>query len=184
MKIAVIVGSLRKESFNRKVANVLVSLAPKTLAMEFVEIGDLALFNEDLEDAPPASWTKFQEKITSVDGILFVTPEYNRSVPGVLKNAIDIGSRESTFSKNAWSGKVGAVATASPGTAGGTNGHHHLRQSLMAVNVAVMPQPEVCLSRVHELFDANGLLLNEKTKAFLQKFMAEFAAWALTIKSD
>lgn len=175
MKIAVLVGSLRKESLNRKTANVLISLAPESLEMEIIEIGELALYNEDLEVAPPESWMKFREKIRSFDGVLFVTPEYNRSVPGVLKNAIDVGSRP--YVKNIWAGKPGAVISASPGAAGGFGANHHLRQSLTAVDIPVMPQPEVYLGHASELFDASGSLTNEKTKAFLRKFITAYAAW-------
>ncbi len=177
MKIAVLIGSLRKESYNRRVANTLISLAPKPLELEIVEIGDLPLFNEDLEgSSQPAAWTKFQEKIRSVDGILFCSPEYNRSMPPAIKNAVDIGSRG--LDGNVWTGKSAGVTTASLGAAGGTHSHHHLRLSLAAVGVAVLPQPEVCLGKVQDFFDPSGTMTNEKTKAFLVKFLTAYASFA------
>src|SRR3974390_138502 len=122
--VAVLVGSLRKDSINRKVANALAELAPKGLKLSIVEIGQLPLYNPDVDDKPPAEWTAFRERIRAADAVLFVTPEYNRSVPAPLKNAIDVGSRP--YGKSAWSGKPGAVVSASPGAIGGGGGHHPL----------------------------------------------------------
>ena len=139
-RIAVIVGSLRKESLNRKMAKALAALAPETLKLEIVEIGRLTLFNQDYENNPPAEWTEFREQLRNYDGFLFVTPEYNRSVPGVLKNAIDVGSRP--YGKSVWSGKPGAVISVSPGSLGGFGANQHLRQSLACLNVPIMPRPE------------------------------------------
>src|SRR5690348_11585959 len=125
--IAVVVGSLRAESINRKLAHELVRLAPAGLAFDFVEIGALPLYNQDLDEAPPAEWEAFRAAIRAKDAVLFVTPEYNRSVPGVLKNAIDVGSRP--YGHSAWAKKPAAVVTASPGALGGFGSNHHLRQS-------------------------------------------------------
>ncbi|MGV8863544.1 MAG: NADPH-dependent FMN reductase [Pseudomonas sp.] len=173
--IAVVVGSLRKDSINRKVARALVALAPSSLKLNIVEIGDLPLYNEDIDiDSPPAAYTAFRQQISAADGVLFVTPEYNRSVPGVLKNAIDVGSRP--YGKSAWGGKPGAVVSASPGAIGGFGANHHLRQSLVFLNVPCMQQPEAYLGNAGTFFDAAGTV-SEQTKPFLQTFINAFAAW-------
>jgi chromate reductase, NAD(P)H dehydrogenase (quinone) len=174
-KIAVIVGSLRKESYNRKMAKVLAALAPESLKLDIVEIGGLTLYNQDFDDNPPADWTEFRERLLSFDGFLFVTPEYNRSVPGVLKNAIDVGSRP--YGKSVWNGKPGAIISVSPGAMGGFGANHHLRQSLVFLNVPTMQQPEAYIANAGKLFDENGLLINDSTKEFSAKFMNAFAAW-------
>jgi chromate reductase len=176
--VAVIVGSLRKESINRKVACALADLAPSELALSIVEIGQLPLYNQDLDENPPAAWTRFRERIQAADAVLFVTPEYNRSVPAALKNAIDVGSRP--YGHSAWNGKPGAVVSASPGAIGGFGANHHLRQSLVFLNVPAMPQPEAYLGGADKLFDASGKLVNEGTGKFLQGFMQSFAGWILT----
>jgi chromate reductase, NAD(P)H dehydrogenase (quinone) len=177
-KIAVLVGSLRKESYNRKMAKALIELAPASLELQLVNIGDLALYNEDLEASPPESWKRFREQIRTFDGVLFVTPEYNRSVPAVLKNAIDIGSRPKE--NNVWNSKPGAVVSVSTGVIGGFGANHHLRQSLVFVNVPVMPQPEAYIGGAAKLFDETGNLINESTKEFMKKFIDAFAAWVDT----
>ena len=173
--VAVIVGSLRKESINRKVANALIELAPSGLKPSIVEIGQLPLYNQDNDDNPPAEWTAFREHIRAADAVLFVTPEYNRSVPAALKNAIDVGSPP--YGKSAWSGKPGAVVSASPGAIGGFGANHHLRQSLVFLNIPAMPQPEAYIFGADKLFDANGKLNNDGTRKFLQGFMQAYAAW-------
>jgi len=173
--IAIIVGSLRKGSINRKVANALIELAPEGLRLGIVEIGDLPLYNQDLDETPPAAWTAFRARIAAADAVLFVTPEHNRSVPAAMKNALDVGSRP--YGKSVWSGKPGAVVSASPGAAGGFGANHHLRQSLVFLNVPAMPQPEVYLGGADKLFDAEGKLANEGTRKFLQGFMQAYAAW-------
>jgi chromate reductase, NAD(P)H dehydrogenase (quinone) len=173
--VAVIVGSLRKDSINRKVANALVELAPASLKLAIVEIGDLPIYNQDADADSPAAWTQFRERIRAADALLFVTPEHNRSVPAALKNAIDIGSRP--YGKSAWNGKPGAVVSASPGAIGGFGANHHLRQSLVFLNVPAMPQPEAYLGGADKLFDAQGKLANEGTRKFLQEFMQAFGTW-------
>jgi chromate reductase, NAD(P)H dehydrogenase (quinone) len=173
--VAVIVGSLRKDSINRKVANALVELAPASLQLGIVEIGELPIYNQDGDANPPAAWTQFRERIRAADAVLFVTPEHNRSVPAALKNALDIGSRP--YGKSAWNGKPGAVVSASPGAIGGFGANHHLRQSLVFLNVPAMPQPEAYLGGADKLFDAQGKLANDGTRKFLQDFMQAFAAW-------
>lgn len=174
-RIAVLVGSLRKASFTRKVTRVLIALAPESLTLEILELGELQVYNQNLEEIPPVTWTAFRRRLKSFDGFLFVTPEYNRSVPALLKNALDIGSRP--YGKNCWEGKPGAVVSVSPGQLGGFGANHHLRQSLMAVNVLAMAQPEAYLAGVAKLFDDSGNLANESTRKFLRKFMEAFAAW-------
>ena len=173
--VAVIIGSLRKDSMNRKVANALIELAPSALKLRVVEIGQLPIFNPDDDENPPAAWTEFRERINAADAVLFVTPEYNRSVPGALKNAIDIGSRPQ--GKNVWSGKPGAVVSASPGSIGGFGANHHLRQSLVFLNVPAMAQPEVYLGSANKLFDASGRLANDGTRKFLESFLQAYADW-------
>ena len=176
--IAVLVGSLRKESFNRKMAKALMKQSPDSLSLEIIEIGGLPLYNQDLDDSPPAAWTEFRERLKKVDGVLFVTPEYNRSVPGVLKNAIDVGSRP--YGKNAWAEKPGAVVSVSPGAIGGFGANHHLRQSLVFLDVPAMPQPEAYIGKAGDLFDERGDLSNESTREFAAEFMNAFAAWVET----
>src|ERR1700741_1927438 len=138
--VAVMVGSLRKGSINRKVATALRELAPASLKLEIIEIGHLPLYNQDQDAKPPAEWTAFRQRIKDADAILFVTPEYNRSVPAPLKNAIDVGSRP--YGQNAWSGKPAAIVSAAPGPTGAFGANHHLRQSLVFLNVPAMQQPE------------------------------------------
>lgn len=173
-KIAVLVGSLRKESFNRKIANALKEMAPASLSLDIVEIGDMPHYNEDTEANPPPSWTAFRERIKAADGVLFVTPEYNRSIPGVLKNAIDVGSRP--YSESVWNGKPGAVVSASPGGMGAFGAAHILRQSTVALNILMMQQPEAHIANVAQIFDEQGRLA-EKTGNFLKKFIDAYAAW-------
>jgi chromate reductase len=177
-KIAVIVGSLRKDSFNRKMAKALMEVAPHTLEFEAVEIAGLPLYNQDIDDTPPEPWTEFREQIRKADGILFVTPEYNRSVPGVLKNAIDVGSRP--YGKSAWAGKPAAVMSVSPGAIGGFGANHHLRQSLVFLGMPAMAQPEAYSGNAARLFDEAGTFLNSSTREFAAKFMASFEAWVET----
>jgi chromate reductase, NAD(P)H dehydrogenase (quinone) len=174
-KVAVLVGSLRKESLNRKTANALIRLAPASLALEIVEIGDLPLYHEDIEQAPPPQWTAFRERVVAADAVLFVTPEYNRSVPGVLKNAIDVGSRP--HGKNVWRGKPGAVMSVSPGKLGGFGANHHLRQSLVFLDVPAMQQPEAYVGGADKLFDEKRELSNPATREFLTKFLQAFERW-------
>ncbi len=173
--IAVIVGSLRKASLNRKTARTLVEIAPQSLKLEIVEIGALALFNEDVDHDAPREWTAFRERIGRADGVLFVTPEYNRGVPGALKNAIDVGSRP--HGQNRWEGKPGGVISVSPGAIGGFGANHHLRQSLVFLNVPVLQQPEAYIGGAGKMFDESGKMTNEQTRAFLAKFLDAYAAW-------
>jgi len=177
MKVAVLVGSLRRESFSRKTAKTLAALAPASLTLEIVEIGDLPIYNQDGDDdgKPPAAWTTFRQRIRGYEGVIFVTPEYNRSVPAVLKNAIDVGSRP--YGQSVWAGKPGAVVSVSPGVIGGFGANHHLRQSLVFLDVPAMQQPEAYIGGATNLFDAEGRLSSERTREFLSRFMEAFAVW-------
>ncbi len=174
-KVAVLVGSLRKASLNRRMAHALAALAPSGLSLEIVEIGSLPLYNQDLDDAPPEAWVAFRDKVRAADAVLFVSPEYNRSVPGVLKNAIDVGSRP--YGKSVWSGKPGAVVTVAPGAMGGFGANHHLRQSMVFLNVPMMQQPEAYVGGADKLLDDAGNVTNENTRKFLEAFMTAYAAW-------
>ena len=178
--VAVIVGSLRKGSFNRKTANALIALAPEMLRLEIVEIGHLPLYNQDLDDEgkPPAPWVTFRDKIRPANAVLFVTPEYNRSVPGVLKNAIDVGSRP--YGHSVWSKKPAAIISVSPGAIGGFGANHHLRQSLVFLDMPPMQQPEAYIGGAATLFAEGGAVQNESTGQFFQNFMQRFAAWIET----
>ncbi|MDD5022148.1 MAG: NAD(P)H-dependent oxidoreductase [Endomicrobiaceae bacterium] len=176
-KIALIVGSLRKDSFNRKVANTLIKLAPSSLNLEILEIGELSLYNEDLDSNPPAPWTNFRNKLKTFDGVIFLTPEYNRSYTAPIKNALDIGSRP--YGQSVWSGKPGAVISVSQGPFGGFGANHHLRQPLVFLNIPVMQQPEAYIGNVASLFDEKGNLINDSTKNFLQKFLEMYSQWVL-----
>ena len=179
--IAVVVGSLRKESINRKVALALADLAPAHLKLNIVEIGDLPLYNEDIDVSPPAAYSTFRDQVASSDALLFVTPEYNRSVPAPLKNAIDVGSRP--YGKSAWSGKPGAIISVSPGAIGGFGANHHLRQSLVFLDVPCMQQPEAYLGGAGSAFDEAGKL-SESVKPFLQNFINAYAKWVEQYKKD
>jgi chromate reductase len=174
-KVAVIVGSLRKESLNRKTAEALARLAPDSLALEIVEIGALPFYDQDLDADPPAEWTRFREAIRRYDAVLFVTPEYNRSVPGVLKNAVDVGSRP--YGESVWDGKPAAVVSVSVGGLGGFGANHHVRQSLTFLNMPVLQQPEAYYGNAGTYFDAEGRLANEGTRKVMQSFIDAFAAW-------
>lgn len=180
--VAVVVGSLRKESYNRKVARALSELAPSSLALKIVEIGDLPLYNEDIEaEAPPETWKRFRDEIRRSDAVLFVTPEYNRSVPGCLKNAIDVGSRP--YGQSAWSGKPTAVVSVSPGAIGGFGANHAVRQSLVFLDMPCMQMPEAYLGGAASLFEDSGKL-NDKTRPFLQAFVDRFASWVKLNRAD
>lgn len=169
--IAVLVGSLREGSFSRKLAHTIVDLAP-TLSFDIVEIGDLSYFSEDLEAAPPADWVAYRARIEAADAVLFITPEYVRSVPGVLKNAIDIGSRP--YGEGVLVGKPAAVISTSLGAIGGFGANHHLRQSLASLDMPTLGQPEAYIGHTGELFDEEGRLANDDTRAFLQRFVKAF----------
>jgi chromate reductase len=178
--VAVVVGSLRKDSVSRKVAKALAALTPG-LKFDIIEIGDLPHFDQDLESDPPAAWTRFRNEVAAHDAVLFVTPEYNRSVPGVLKNAVDVGSRP--YGSSVWNGKPGAVISVSPGAIGGFGANHHLRQSLVFLNVPLLSQ-EAYVGNAFALFGDDGELVNESTSEFLRVYGQAFAAWIEKILGD
>ena len=173
--VAVFVGSLRKESFNRKMANALIATAPAPLKLEIVEIRQLPLYNQDDDANPPAVSAAFKARVQKADAVLFVTPEYNRGMPGVLKNAIDIASRP--YGKSAWNAKPGAVISVSPGPIGGFGANHQLRQSLVFLNVPALQQPEAYIGNAAKLFDESGKLTDDSMRDFMQKFLQAFAQW-------
>lgn len=173
--VAVLIGSLRRDGFNRRTARALIELAPEPLAPRIVEIGQLPLYNQDLDETPPAAWTAFREAMKSFDAVLFVTPEHNRSVPAALKNALDIGSRP--YGASVWNGKPGGIVSVSPGGIGAFGANHHLRQSLVFLNVPAMAQPEAYVGNAGTLFDDAGTLKNDSTRQFLGNFMRAYAAW-------
>jgi chromate reductase len=173
--VIVIVGSLRREAFSRKTANALRELASPSMHLEILEIGQLPLYNVDLEETAPREWVDFRDRVRRADAALFVTPEYNRSVPGALKNAIDVASRP--YGNSAWDGKPAAIVSVSQGLLGAFGANHHLRQALVFVNMPTLQQPEVYLSRSRELFDESGRLTNQDTRDFLEKFLQAFEDW-------
>ncbi|HEY0296777.1 MAG TPA: NAD(P)H-dependent oxidoreductase [Bordetella sp.] len=181
LNVAVLVGSLRKGSFSRSIALAVKELAAPRLDLGIVEIGDLPLYNPDLDDtAVPSPWTRFRGEVAKADAVLFVTPEYNRSIPGSLKNAIDVGSRP--YGKSVWSGKPAAIISVSPGLLGAFGANHHLRQPLVFLNMPILQQPEAYISKVGDLLDADGKLSNDATKGFLKEFAEKFADWIELVK--
>jgi chromate reductase, NAD(P)H dehydrogenase (quinone) len=173
--IATIVGSLRKESFTLKIANALAKLAPDTLKLNVITLNDLSFFNQDLEAAPPADWLAFRDKLQKSNGILFVTPEYNRSIPGVLKNAIDVGSRPP--GKSSFMGKPIGIVSASPGPLGGVSAAKHLQNILPGISGPILGQPEIYLNGVGDAFDEKGNLVKEALQKVLQQYLTAFAAF-------
>jgi chromate reductase len=180
--IAIIVGSLRDGSINRKVARSMCALHDG-LDCEIVEIGDLPLYNPDLDGKdPPASWSRFRDAVRGAEGVLFVTPEYNRSVPGALKNAIDVGSRP--YGKSVFAKKPAAIVTVSPGAIGGFGANHALRQCAVFLDMPVMQQPEAYLGQVAEdAFGDDGLLKDGPLKDLVAKLSAAFGDWVDLIKA-
>ena len=174
VKVAVFVGSLRKDSFNRRLARAVERLAPEGFEFQYVRIDNLPLYNQDLDGDYPAEGKRLKREVEAADALLFVTPEYNRSMPAPMKNAIDVGSRP--YGQSAFSGKPGAVLSASPGAAGGFGANHHLRQCMVFLDVHMMQQPEAYLGGAGSFFDDNGKL-SDGIKPFLQKFIDAYAAW-------
>lgn len=176
-KIGILVGSLRKEAFSRKIAQYAATQFPGDFEIVWLDISQLTIFNQDLEEEgmTPPSWLQFREQVKQMDAFLFVTPEYNRSFPAAIKNALDIGSRP--FGQNLWSGKPGAIISVSPGRLGGFGSNHHLRQSFSFLNCYIMPQPEMYIGDVESLLDENGAVVNERTQSSLHHFATAFAEW-------
>jgi chromate reductase len=173
--IGIVVGSLRKQSLNRKLAHALIGLAPDSLRLEIVEIGQLPHCNADDEASPPRVIGDFKRRIEALDGVLFVTPEYNRGVPGFLKNAIDVGSRP--YGKNSWGGKPTGVISVSPGAVGAFGANHQLRQSFVFLDMPTMQQPEAYIGNAASIFNAEGEIASEPTRAFLVQYLGSFARW-------
>lgn len=170
--IGIIIGSLREGSFSRQVADNIVPMLPEGYNAKELKIDDLDFYNEDLEtDTPPESWVRFRNEMKDIDAVIFFTPEYNRTVPATIKNAIDVGSRP--YGSSIWGGKPAAVVSASPGAISGFGANHHLRQSLVFVDMPTLAQPEVYLASVHELL-ADGKIKDESTLQFLQSFVDAF----------
>jgi len=174
-KIGIVIGSLQANGFSRKLANGVQQLGADRLALEIIEIGDLPMYHPDRDDGTVAAWQAFRSAVAPLDGVLFITPEYNRSVPGVLKNAIDVGSRP--YGASVWSHKPAAVISQSPGALGGFGANHHLRQSLVFLDMPAMQQPEAYLGHSAALFDDRGSLVDGSGKEFLDGFVTAFAAW-------
>ena len=174
--IGVLVGSLRRGSFSLKVAHYLAGILADRFEIKFLDIAQLAMYNQDMDNEGniPQEWNRFRQEVKSLDSVLFVTPEYNRSMPAVLKNALDIASRP--YSSNAWSGKPGAVVSVSPGMVGGFGANSHLRQSAACMNVYMMQQPEAYIGGIASSVDADGVS-DPSTQDFLKKFADAFADW-------
>ena len=175
-RVAVLVGSLRKEAFTRRLANALISMQPGSLDMQVVEIGELPLYNQDLEtDSPPPAWARYRQQLAACEAVLFVTPEYNRGMPAALKNAIDVGSRP--YGQSVWSGKPAAVVSVSPGALGAFGANQHIRQSFVFLDMPTLQQPEAYIGNAAKLFDEQGRLTSDDTREFVRKYMAAFAQW-------
>jgi len=173
--IVVIAGSLRKEGFTLKIAKALAKLAPETLKLDVVTLYDISFFNQDLEATPPADWLAFREKLEKSNGVLFVTPEYNRSIPGVLKNAIDVGSRP--YGKSSFLGKPVGIVSNSPGPLGGVSAAKHLQNILPGICGPILGQPEIYLNGVGDAFNDKGELIKESMQKVLQLYIDAFAAF-------
>ena len=171
--IGIIVGSLRKESLTKKIAQNIIESS--NISFKLIDISKLELYNQDLEKESPASWKTFREEVKNQDAILFMTPEYNRSMPAALKNALDIGSRP--YGKSAWDEKPAAIISTSAGSLAGFGANHHLRQSLVFLNMPTMQQPEAYIGSMGKLLDDNGKIKNEDTQKFLDEFIEAFMSW-------
>lgn len=173
--ILVIVGSLRKESYTLKIANALAKLAPSTLKLDVITLHGISFYDQDIEGTPPSDWLAFREKIQKSDGVLFVTPEYNRSIPGVLKNAIDVASRPP--GKSSFLGKpIGLVGNA-PGQLGGIAAIKHLQNILPSISGPILGQPEIYLNGIGDAFDEKGNLTKEPVQKLLQQYIDAYAAF-------
>ena len=175
LNVVVIVGSLRQQSLTLKLANALAKLAPDTLKLDVVTLHDISFFNQDLEAAPPADWLKFRETLQRSDGVIFVTPEYNRSIPGVLKNAIDVGSRP--YGKSSFNDKPTGIISNSPGLLGGVSAAKHLQQILPGIAGPILQQPEIYLNGIGDSFDDRGELTKEPLQKLLKQYLDAFAAF-------
>ncbi|HVF64898.1 MAG TPA: NAD(P)H-dependent oxidoreductase [Casimicrobiaceae bacterium] len=174
--VAVLIGSLRRDSLNRKLATALIGMSPPTLSFTEVGIADLPIYNADLDEGNvPQPWTRFRDAVRACHAVLFLTPEYNRSIPGGLKNAIDVGSRP--YGKSVWSGKPGAVISVSPGAIGGFGANQHLRQTFVFLDILPMQQPEAYIGAAGKLFADDGSIAVPQTHEFMEKYLHAFAKW-------
>jgi len=180
-KIAVVVGSIRRDSFNKQLAHALISLAPQDFSFEFLDIASLPLYSQDYDADFPEAARTMKQKISEADGLLFVTPEYNRSIPGVLKNALDWGSRP--WGQSAWANKPGALLGTSVGAIGTALAQAHLRNVLAYLDVPLMGQPEMFIKHDESRIDSNGKIVNEDTRKFLQAFVDKYVAWVKRISA-
>ena len=179
--VGVLVGSLRRGSYSRMLAKALVERAPASLRCTFIEIAELPLYNEDLDAAPPPAWVKFREAIKACDALLFVTPEYSRSLPGCLKNAADVASRPP--GESVLAGLPAAVVSVSPYSMGGFGANHALRQAFVYLDLRVMQQPEAYVANVRTLMDETGRIISAETDAFLSRFMKAFDEWSASART-
>ena len=181
-KIGIFVGSLRQKSFSKCIANFITETEFDSVEFEIIELGELPIYNQDFDDIgpTPSSYTDFRTKVSSLDGFLFITPEYNRSVPAVLKNALDVGSRP--YGKSVWNNKPGAIISQSPGHLSGFGANHHLRQSLVFLNVLPMQQPEAYIAKITDCIDEDGNISNKNTQQFLKDFIYAFEKWIKVTK--
>jgi chromate reductase len=182
LDIAAIVGSLRRESYTRRLVEGLARLSGQSVRIEIVEIRDLSLYNEDDEEFPPPPWTAFRSRLKRADGVLLATPEYNRSMPACIKNALDVGSRPRT--ESVWRGMPAAVISASPGTLGGFGANHHLRQALVGAGAATMQAPETYISGSNNLFDAKGEFVNAATRELCERFVRSLESWVRRMRDS
>lgn len=174
--IGVVVGSIRKDGYTKKIANFIIDNAPSGYKLELIQIADLPLYNQDYdENGEPESYAPFRAKIKSMDGIIFITPEHNRSVPAALKNALDIGSRP--YGKNVWNNKPAMVISSSISGLSGFGANHHLRQSLTFLNMPTLQQPEVYLANVQDYFDDQSNLIKEDTTKFIKKALTDYLSF-------
>lgn len=175
--IGLIAGSLRKASFSKKIAEALLLMAPEGYTFTIVSLEDLPVYNQDFDDnnKVPESYITFRNTIKDINGFIFITPEHNRSIPAVLKNAIDIGSRP--YGKSVWEGKPAAIFSNSPGSISGFGANHHLRQCFVFLNMPTMQQPEVYVPEVNKLFDEEGNIKNKDTKTLLEKAVTAYIKW-------
>lgn len=178
--VAVVVGSLRKQSFSLRIAKALSKLAPGSLELNIVTLEGLSFFNQDLEANPPADWLKFRETIQASDAVIFVTPEYNRGTSGVLKNAIDVGSRP--YGKSSFLGKPTGIVASSPGPQGGVSASMDLKRLLPGITGPILQQPEIYLNAVGDAFDDNGEIIKDSIRPVLQAYIDAFAAWVAVYK--
>lgn len=176
LRVGVVVGSLRRESMCRKLAAGAMRMAPPSLRLEILEIGDLPLYDEDLDEGPvPLPWQRFRDQVRSVDALLFITPEYNRSVPAPLKNAVDVGS--APHGANVFAGRPAGIISLSPGRLGAFGANHHLRQSLVFLDMPTMAQPEAYLGGSYEMFDDDGRLASETVEGLVGVYLERFEQW-------